>query len=158
MDRIGKVLRVCLAVVTVTGLIMGNLFYLLGDRLVAIYTSDPEAIARGVERMSIICVFYCLCGMMDVICGSLRGMGYSTVPMVVSILGACGLRIVWILTIFRKVHTLNILYVSYPVSWAVTGFAHFICFLVIVQSLKKTMTASQTNIPVTGIGQGKEKN
>ncbi|MBQ7680341.1 MAG: MATE family efflux transporter [Butyrivibrio sp.] len=137
MDRIGRVLRTCLAVVAVIGLVLGNTFYLLGPRLVGIYTSDAEAIAFGVERMSIICTTYLLCGMMDVACGSLRGMGYSTVPMIVSIAGACGLRVVWILTIFRYYHSLRMLYISYPVSWAVTGVVHLICYLVIVARIRK---------------------
>ena len=139
MDRIGKVLGTCLAVVFVIGLVMGNLFYFFGDKLVGIYTQDPEAIARGVERMGIICTMYFLCGMMDVICGSLRGMGFSAVPMVVSIIGACGLRIVWILTIFRSMHSLTVLYVSYPVSWFVTGTVHLICYFYIVGKLKQRM-------------------
>ena len=141
LDRIGKVLATCLAVVAVIGLVLGNTFYLFGNRLVGIYTSDAEAIAYGVERMSVICTTYLLCGMMDVICGSLRGMGYSTVPMIVSIAGACGLRIVWIMTVFRHYHTLRTLYISYPVSWAVTGAVHLLCYSIIVARLKDRMEA-----------------
>ncbi|MBE5860176.1 MAG: MATE family efflux transporter [Butyrivibrio sp.] len=130
-ERIGKVLRTCLLLVSFVGLVMGNAFYLLGDKLVSVYTAEPATIQYGVERMSIICTFYFLCGCMDVICGSLRGMGYSTVPMIVSIIGACGLRIVWILTIFRHFHTLKILYISYPVTWTVTAAVHLICYYII---------------------------
>ncbi len=130
-DRIGKVLANCLGLVTVVGLVMGNLFYLFGNVLVGIYTAEPATIQYGVQRMAVICTLYFLCGAMDVICGSLRGMGYSTVPMIVSIIGACGLRIVWILTVFRAYHSLTVLYISYPVTWFITASAHLLCYFMI---------------------------
>lgn len=138
-DRIGKVLRFCLGVVTVVGLVMGNLFYLFGAQLVSVYTSEPSTIVYGVQRMAIICTLYFLCGCMDVICGSLRGMGYSTVPMIVSIVGACGLRIVWILTVFRTYHDLTVLYISYPVTWFITASVHLICYFIIKKKVVSKM-------------------
>ncbi|WP_408072250.1 MATE family efflux transporter [Butyrivibrio sp. JL13D10] len=138
-DRIGKVLRTCLAIVVIVGVLMGNLFYLFGDRLVAIYTKEPATIQYGVQRMAVICTLYFLCGCMDVICGSLRGMGYSTVPMIVSIVGACGLRIVWILTVFRVYHNLTVLYVSYPVTWFITASAHLISYFIIKKKVISKM-------------------
>ena len=74
---------------------------------------------------------YFTCGMMDVMVGCLRGMGYSIMPMIVSLLGACGLRILWIMTIFQSVRTLECLYLSYPVSWIITAAAHMGCYLCI---------------------------
>ena len=130
-DRIGKVLRTCLAVVFVVGLVMGNVFNFFGATLVGIYTKEPATIQYGIQRMAVICTVYFLCGMMDVICGSLRGMGYSTIPMIVSIIGACGLRIVWILTVFRMYHDLTVLYISYPVTWTITATAHLISYFII---------------------------
>ncbi len=138
-DRIGKVLVNCLALVSVIGIVMGNLFYLFGAQLVGIYTSEPATIEYGVQRMAIICTLYFLCGCMDVICGSLRGMGYSTVPMIVSIVGACGLRIVWIMTVFKVYHSLTVLYISYPVTWFITGAAHLICYFVIKKKVVSMM-------------------
>ena len=130
-ERIGKVLRTCLAIVVIVGASMGNIFYLFGSQLVGIYTKEPATIQYGVQRMAVICTIYFLCGIMDVVCGSLRGMGYSTVPMIVSIVGACGLRIVWILTVFRMYHDLTVLYISYPVTWIITATAHFISYFII---------------------------
>ncbi len=138
-DRIGKVLRTCLVVVVIVGAAMGNIFNLFGSRLVSIYTSGPATIQYGVQRMAVICTLYFLCGCMDVICGSLRGMGYSTVPMIVSIIGACGLRIVWILTIFRIYHDLTVLYVSYPVTWFITASAHLISYFIIKKKVVSKM-------------------
>ena len=129
--RVNRVLRTCLAVVIVVGIVMGNGFYFFGESLLHIYTTDQAAIAYGLERMQVICVTYALCGMMDVVCGSLRGLGYSIVPMIVSLLGACGFRILWIGTYFHTHRTLHVLYLSYPISWILTVAAHIVCFFVI---------------------------
>ena len=72
---------------------------------------------------------------MDVMVGGLRGLGYSVMPMIVSLLGACGLRIVWIYTIFPLQPTLQCLYLSYPISWVVTSLVHVICYLVVHRRL-----------------------
>ena len=138
-DRIGKVLGSCLMLVSFVGLVMGNAFYLLGPNLVKIYTPEAETVTYGVQRMAIICTMYFLCGCMDVICGSLRGMGYSTVPMIVSIVGACGLRIVWIMTVFRLYHSLTVLYLSYPITWFITGAAHLISYFIIKKKVVSLM-------------------
>ena len=90
------------------------------------------------KRLSIIATTYFVCGWMDVMVGSLRGMGSSILPMVVSILGACVLRIVWIYTIFAMDRTLTTLYVSYPVSWIITAAVHFICYLAVKRKLMRT--------------------
>ena len=82
-------------------------------------------------RLTIICGMYFICGWMDVLVGSLRGLGSSVIPMFVSLAGACGLRIVWIFTVFQWHHSLNVLYLSYPVTWVVTAAAHLICFMMI---------------------------
>ena len=82
-------------------------------------------------RMAILCAPYFLCGMMDVMVGTLRGMGYSTVPMITALLGVCVFRIVWIFTVFRMDMNLGLLYATYPMSWILSGSAHYICFLII---------------------------
>ncbi len=143
-ERIGKVLRTCLLVVVVVGAVMGNVFNLFGSKLVSIYTSEPATIQYGVQRIAIICTLYFLCGAMDVICGSLRGMGYSTVPMIVSIIGACGLRIVWIMTVFRIYHDLTVLYISYPVTWFITASAHLISYFIIKKKVVSKMGGIKT--------------
>ncbi|MBR1892388.1 MAG: MATE family efflux transporter [Lachnospiraceae bacterium] len=132
-ERIHKVLGACLVIVTAVGLIMGNAFYFFGTEMLGIFTKNPETIQYGLNRMAIICVPYFLCGLMDTVCGSLRGLGYSVLPMVVSLIGACGLRIVWIYTVFRVFHNLTVLYISYPVTWTITACVHLICYMIIVR-------------------------
>ncbi|MCR4902681.1 MAG: MATE family efflux transporter [Butyrivibrio sp.] len=127
-ERLNRVLFTCVLVVTTIGLVMGNLFYIFGYNLASIYTSDSAAIEYAVNRLSIICTTYFLCGIMDVVCGALRGLGYSVMPMIVSLAGACGFRILWIMTVFQMNHTLKTLYISYPVSWFITSAVHFICY------------------------------
>ena len=136
-ERINKILITCELLVFTVGLVMGNAAYFLGDRLLHIYSSDPEVIQYGLMRMQVICTVYFLCGMMDVLVGSLRGLNYSVLPMIVSLAGACGLRIVWIFTIFQWHRSLFVLYLSYPVTWLVTAIAHFICFIVVRKKLEK---------------------
>ena len=134
-DRINKILLECLFFVAAIGLVLGNGAYLLGNRILSIYSSDVEVVAYGIQRMSIICTFYCLCGIMDVLVGSIRGLGYAVMPMIVSLLGACVFRVIWVCTVFQWDRTLHTLYVSYPVSWALTAFVHFLCFIVVKRKI-----------------------
>lgn len=135
--RVKKVLVICEILVIIVGLTMGNLVYLFSGTLLKLYSTDPEVISYGILRMAYICIPYFLCGMMDVIVGVLRGVGYSIMPMLVSLTGACLFRIVWIYTIFRKVRTLECLFISYPISWALTFTVHLICFVIIYRKLVK---------------------
>ena len=128
IDRVKRVMWVCLGVVTVIGLGMGLLIYMLGKPLMSLYNNEPEVIRYGMIRMGIILPTYFLCGMMDVMVGQLRGIGYSIMPMIVSLTGACLLRIVWIMTVFAADPTLNTLYISYPISWGVTFAVHMLCY------------------------------
>lgn len=137
--RINKILIECLLIVTIIGLVMGNGAVLLAHQLLGLYSPDPEVIAYGIGRMSIICATYCLCGIMDVMVGSIRGLGYAVMPMIVSLMGACVFRIIWIYTIFAWNRSLETLYISYPISWALTFFAHAICFLIVRKKMEKRM-------------------
>lgn len=136
-SRINRILLLCLATVTVVGVVMGGGFVLAGPQLLSIYSSDPEVIRFGMMRLTLICGTYFLCGWMDVMVGSLRGLGCSVVPMLVSLTGACGLRVLWILTVFQWQRSLFILYLSYPVSWIVTALAHLVCFMIIRRRFPK---------------------
>ncbi len=129
-SRINKIAFISCAASAVTGLIFGNLAYFFGEPLLGIYDSRPEILAPGLTRMQLVCGMYFLCGLMDCIVGSIRGMGYAVAPTVVSLLGACGLRILWISTVFQlpQLHTEFFLFLSYPVSWAITFVVHLICF------------------------------
>lgn len=135
--RIRKVLVICEVMVVAVGALMGNVAYLFGGTLLKLYTVDPEVIEYGILRMRIICTPYFLCGMMDVAVGALRGMGYAIMPMLVSLTGACLLRVVWIYTIFQSYHTLECLYFSYPISWGLTFAVHLVCFVIVFRRLLK---------------------
>jgi len=133
--RIGRILVICEVLVILVGLIMGNGAYLFGDTLLRLYTTEAEVIPYGMLRLSFIATTYALCGMMDVIVGSLRGIGCSIMPMLVSLTGACLFRVVWIYTVFRHFHTLETLYISYPISWILTFMVHLICFIIVYRKL-----------------------
>lgn len=140
--RIRKIAWQCLACVTVTGALLGNLSFFFGHQLLGIYSDEAEVIRYGIYRLEVIGTTYFLCGIMDVCVGCLRGIGYSFLPMVVSLLGACGFRILWIFTVFKGHHDLHTLYISYPISWAITASVHMICFLILYRRIvKKSRTA-----------------
>lgn len=129
--RIDHILFVCLGVVTGVGLILGIGTYVFAHPLLSLYTTNEEVIYYGILRLSLISVPYFLCGLMDVLVGSLRGIGYSIMPMLVSLSGACLFRVVWIYTIFQAERTLLCLYLSYPISWALTASIHLFCYFLV---------------------------
>lgn len=135
--RMTKILLYCLGLVTAVGVLMGGGAVLAGNQLIHIYSSDVEVIRYGMNRMLIICGTYFLCGLMDTMVGALRGIGYSVIPMFVSLTGACAFRVVWIFTVFAANRTLQVLYLSYPVSWTITFLAHVICYLLIRSHMAK---------------------
>ena len=135
--RITKIMFTCLGTVTAVGMLLGFGAYAFGEELLRIYSTDPEVIQFGILRMSMIATTYFACGWMDTMVGSLRGIGYSVLPMIVSLTGACGLRILWIFTIFAQHRTLASLYISYPVSWVITAGAHLICYFIITRKMPK---------------------
>ena len=128
-ERVSKIYKTCLAVVTVIGLAMGIGAYAAGTPLLNLYTNDPNVVVYGLERLSIVAVYYALCGIMDVQVGVLRGMGYSITPMIITLVAVCGLRIVWLMTVFQMYHTRLILYISYPVTWTLASIALFINYM-----------------------------
>ncbi len=138
-DRINKIVLVSQGCVMATGLVLGFLAITASEFLVGLYNKEPAVIQAGTERLRIICAMYFLCGMMDAIVGTLRGLGYSVMPMIVSLIGACGLRILWICTIFKteKFHSIEMLYITYPISWFLTLVAHFICFFIVRKKFRK---------------------
>ena len=136
-SRLKKVLCNCLAIVTGIGIGMGAITYLFRYQLLGIYSSDMDVINFGIERLELFCLTYFTCGAMDVMVGQMRGMGYSIVPMIVSLVGVCGIRIVWIFTVFKASNSLLTLYMSYPVSWVVTLAVHFSTFLYVYHKVKQ---------------------
>lgn len=136
-DRIKKIFWICLATVSIIGLVLGNIAYLFGGALLKIYSSQADVISYGITRMQYVCCFYFLCGIMDTIVGALRGLGSSIAPMLVSLAGACGLRILWIYTVFAAKTELWVLYLSYPVTWTITGAVHFAFFVILFKKLSR---------------------
>ena len=140
--RVGKIAIICLLLVTSVGMILSGIELVFNHPLLSLYTNDLEVIAYGHKRLLYILTLYFICGWMDVMVGVLRGMGYSIMPTIVSLIGACGLRIVWVFTIFAHFHSLEILYLSYPVTWIVTFLVHLSCFFILYHKLLKRTTSS----------------
>ncbi|MCI8274854.1 MAG: MATE family efflux transporter [Lachnospiraceae bacterium] len=129
--RVDRVLGCCVLIVAVLGTVLGVGAYLMGEVLLRIYSSDPHVIAYGMSRLALISAPYALCGIMDVLAGSLRGMGCSITPMVTSLTGACLFRVIWIFTVFQWNHSRFMLYVSYPISWTLVLLMNAACYAVI---------------------------
>ncbi len=140
LDRIKRVMFSCLMLSMVTSLVLGVAGYLCGRPLLSIYIPDaPDAIAFGLERMSIVCACYFLDALMDVITGILRGMGSSFAPMLITVMGVCVFRVFWIYTVFQKYHSLRVLYYSYPISWTITFLVQLAVFFILFEKKKRRM-------------------
>lgn len=128
LKRMDKVLRDCAILSISIAAVLGGLAYSFGPQILTVYTSDPKVISCGMEILAYTSITYFLCGIMDLFPGALRGMGYSAVPMVLSVIGTVGTRIVWVFGIFPNHRSLSVLFVSYPVSWIITIVLQVMCF------------------------------
>ncbi len=139
-DRINKIIIRALLCVTATGMILGGTVYTFAYKLLSLYTDSPSVMDAGYVRIMFISFPYFLCGIMEVACGALRGLGYAILPMIVSLLGACALRLLLIFTLFRipRFHTTAFLYSTYPISWAITFAAHAICYVIVRRKFDRT--------------------
>lgn len=145
VSRIDRVLKRGLLCVVTVGLVMGGFSVAFGETLLSIYSTSDEVIAAGMERLRIIGMMYFLCGAMDVTTGALRGMGYSVIPMIISLVGVCGIRILWISTIFQQpqYHTLHMLFMTYPVTWIITLTSLLITFFIVRKHLREKAVARE---------------
>ncbi len=137
--RMDRVLIDCILLSASVALVLGFGFYFFGPEILQIYTADSEVISCGMDILVITTTTYFLCGIMDLFPGALRGMGYSAVPMLLSIIGTVGIRIIWIFMVFPYHRSLTVLFVSYPFSWLVTIIMQVICFWLVRRHLHRKM-------------------
>ena len=153
LDRIKKT-AICSSMFVVgVGVVLGAIALTFHDPLLSIYAPGVDnAFVReqGFLRLKIVASTYFLCGLMEVLTGLMRGIGNSTVPMIISMIGACGLRLLWIFTIFKveRFHNLFWLFMSYPISWALTVLAQFIAYKIIFKNVKARMEAEYIPPPL----------
>ena len=135
--RMDRVLIDCVILSVVVALVLGGGAYIFGDKLLRIYTSDSEVVRCGMQILLYTTVTYFMCGLMDLLPGSMRGMGYSLVPMILSIVGTVGMRIVWIYGVFPSHRSLDVLFISYPASWIITILMQVVCFVFVRKKVHK---------------------
>ena len=145
-ERIHKITFICFVYVVVIGVLGGQLVVRLGDMLISIYNDKKEVIDAGIIRLKYVAQPYVFCGLMDMLVGSLRGMGKSVVPMIVSLLGACVFRVIWVLTVFAADPRPEVLYISYPISWFVTASTHFVCYMIVHKKLSARLKSEAAQI------------
>ncbi len=138
-ERINRIMGTAVGCVATAGALVSTLLLTVGPSLLQIYTTNPAVIEAGMVRLQIMAASIILAGIMDVLVGGLRGLGYSLMPMFVSLIGVCALRLVWIFTVFQlpQFHSIDMLYITYPISWGITLTAHAVCFILIRKKLKK---------------------
>lgn len=135
--RIKETVKKSIVLVSVAGIVSSAIVFLFAKQLLSLYITDnEEAIKAGVVRLAFVCIPYFTCGIMEVTTGAIRGMGVSTVPMVISVIGVCVFRVVWIMTVFAALGTDISVYSCYPVTWVVTVIAQLIAFSIIYKRKK----------------------
>lgn len=145
--RMDRVLADCMILIVAVSLIIGCSAYFFGNYILRIYTSDAEVIKCGLEILSITTVPYFLCGIMDLFPGALRGMGYSAVPMILSVIGTVGMRVLWIYVVFPLNRSLYVLFISYPASWGITIVMQVICYIFVRKKVHGKMCMNKnTNV------------
>lgn len=129
--RMDKILVNCMILSVIVAVVLGGGSYIFGSKILRIYTENEEVIRCGMEILSYTTITYFLCGLMDLFPGAMRGMGFSAAPMMLSIVGTVGTRIVWIFGIFPRYRSLSVLFISYPVSWILTIAMQVVCFFIV---------------------------
>lgn len=141
LKRMDKVLINCMILTVGISLALGCGAYFFGPELLKIYTDEPEVIRCGMEILSFTTVPYFFCGIMDLFPGALRGMGHSAVPMILSVIGTVGMRVIWIFMVFPAHRSLEVLFISYPASWIATIILQVACFLIVRKKVHRTVRA-----------------
>ena len=140
IERVNKIFFTTISMTAVLGLFVGIGCFLLSNPIMSIFITDnPVALEYAMERLSVTFPIYCLAGVMGVMPGGVRGLGYSTSPSLISIFGACGIRIIWVYTVFQHYHTLSVLYLVHPITWVITNIALAINYVVCYKIVKKRL-------------------
>lgn len=147
-DRVDRVFWWCMLFAVTIPTVVGLAAYAFGPALLNIYTNDPEVVRQGLIRLLCVGTCYGLCGIMEVGIGALRGLGFSTGPTIISLLGSCGLRIVWVATVFQKYSTPQSLYICWPISWVVTGLVLCVFFFFVRPGVYAKIAAQKQEEPV----------
>lgn len=139
IKRIKRAVILSQLIVIIIGVVLGNLVVIFSSNLIGIFSKNPNVINAGMQRLKIVCSTYAFCGMMDCLGNSIRGIGHSVLPMLVTLIGACGLRILWLSTVFQipKFHNCETIFLSYPISWIITWIVHLICFIYLFKKYKQ---------------------
>ena len=137
--RMDRVLVDCIILSILIATVMGGAFYVFGPQILSVYNKEPDVIKSGMEILSFTTLTYFLCGIMDLFPGAMRGMGRSGVPMILSIIGTVGTRIFWIYVIFPRNRALDVLFISYPVSWGLTIVMQVCCFIIVRRKVHREL-------------------
>ena len=143
LKRVDRVLLLCMLLAPGVGLVLSILAVLFGSPLLGIYSSDPAVIQYGMLRLTTVSLLQPLGALMGVTASVLRGMGYSTIPMIVTMSSVCGFRVIWIFTVFQAFPTLQVLYLSYPITWGLAALFNFIFYFVVRKRTAKKLGLAQ---------------
>lgn len=143
-DRIRKIIFLCMGMGMGVGLVLGVGCRLAGPQLLGFYTDDPQVIDYGLRRMNIVCVLQCVAATMGVMVGVLRGMGSSIAPMAITMTFVCGFRVVWLFTVFAAAPSLEMLYISYPITWALAAFFDVLFYFYLKRKLKSRQHGNES--------------
>ncbi|MBR6531212.1 MAG: MATE family efflux transporter [Clostridia bacterium] len=146
--RIRRIYFNCIGFTVVIAAICCTFLLTFGTQVLGIFSTDPAVIEMGLVRMRLFAITYVLNSILDVTTGQMRGLGKSVIPMVVTMAGVCGLRIVWVFTVFRIYRSMEILYLSYPVSWAVTGAVLLVMYIITFRKILKR--SAENEVTCTG--------
>ena len=137
--RMDQVLKYCLLLSLCVTTVLGGGVYIFGEHILRIYTDSPAVIQCGMEVFLYTTATYAICAVMDLLPGAMRGVGYSTIPMILSVIGTVGVRIFWIYCVFPTHHSLDVLFITYPLSWGVTVLMQVICFIFVRRRVDREM-------------------
>ncbi len=136
-ENLGKIYFRCILLTILLGGGLSVISFIFRNQLLGIFSTKPDVIMAGAQRLIIILPFHVFCSLMDVGGGQLRGMGKSFEPMIITLLGSCGIRLLWVFAFFPKNPTLQYLYWAYPISWIITFVVLFVFYFIVKKNILK---------------------